>query len=95
MISPGWDPTRPLPPDEGGGHTHTASGITLSLRQVGAGSALPEDEWFVVLALKTQADLPAGHLVAHAMGAAQADELRRLLIQAAGDLAAGRPQVER
>lgn len=94
MSAPGWDPTRPLPPDEGAGHTHTAAAITLSLRQVGAGSALPEDEWFVVLALKTQADLPAGHLVAHAMNAAEAEELGGLLIQAAGDLAARRPQVE-
>ena len=94
MTASGWDPTLPLPPDEGAGHTHTASGITLSLRQVGADSSLPEDEWFVVLALKTQADLPAGHLVAHAMEAAEAEKLGRLLIQAAGDLAAGRPRVE-
>jgi hypothetical protein len=86
MSEPRWDPSQPLPPDEGQGHTHTASGISLSLREVGVDSALPEGEWYVVLTLSTQVDLPAGHAIAHAMKAEEADKLGRLLVQAAGDL---------
>lgn len=90
MVEVRWDPERPVPPDDGAMHTHTARGMHVSAAKAGPGNDIADGEWRVLLTLTAGSDIPSGHRVARAMTSDQALELAQALTQAAGDLESGR-----
>jgi hypothetical protein len=91
VTEPRWDPERPLPPDEGPHHTHTAHRIKVSSAKAAPGSdEVPEGEWRVLLILFGLNDIAAGHGLARIMTPAAARTVAAALIQAAGDVESGR-----
>lgn len=85
-----WDPKRPIPPDDGAGHSHPASKIEISAAMAGPDNDIPEGEWRVLLNLSCPVPLPANHRLSWVMTFAKAQELAEALIQAAGDVGSRR-----